>query len=426
MDTLFPTHSARIYPSVACVHHTRLYKRQTDKCLHHNQQKMKNTITIILSIILTGFFHHTQAQVAIEANADNFNVIGSELFFDIYFKTTAGSSGNLYFDNADLVLTLDPAAFNNPTFQKEGSGQGFCTFEPTNNTAPNMATTRALYFSNTAASLIGNELIININGPAPKDQAEFDEFVASIDGAGNTHKLGRFKVTGVVDAGAALNLQWKTSGTGLVTKIFSLEDAPPFHSGNVSNVTYKISNALPLELISFEANSLDEKTVSLTWKTFNENQVSHFEIQKSLDSKNWITLGKTTAKGFSTTPQSYHFTDLSPQQGSNLYRLKIVENNAEFVYSQVRIVDFDKIISDIVQIFPNPVRDILQVNLHTTTPNTTHLRILNEDGKEVFAKENPAFANNSLELELSDLPKGVYLMNLTTKHESFSTTFVKQ
>jgi hypothetical protein len=72
--------------------------------------------------------------------------------------------------------------------------------------------------------------MINLNGPTPGSVPSFLSSVAKIDTLPSTHRLGRFRISGVNDPDANANLQWKTAGSGLKTMVFSLDPQPPFNS----------------------------------------------------------------------------------------------------------------------------------------------------------------------------------------------------
>ena len=72
-----------------------------------------------------------------------------------------------------------------------------------------------------------------------------------------------------------------------------------------------------------------------------------------------------------------------------------------------------------IQLFPNPVIDILKIN---TTANVTSASVYNYSGKEV--KRYPRIINN--ELDLQDLPAGIYIVNLTTDQGILSKKIIKK
>lgn len=176
----------------------------------------------ILSAVIYG-------QVSADLTVENQQVIGTDFFFDLYLTRTA--TNDLYLDNADFVFTFDAVNFSSPVFSKEGTAPGFCTFVPTDQSGYNTLITQMNYFNNTSVDLLnGNQLMINLNGPTPGDITAFNSTVAWINDLPSTHRLGRFKVSGIINPGGFMNLQWKTNGTGIITQVFTLAPVAPWIS----------------------------------------------------------------------------------------------------------------------------------------------------------------------------------------------------
>lgn len=121
---------------------------------------------------------------------------------------------------------------------------------------------------------------------------------------------------------------------------------------------------LPVRLARFSATPVENST-QLEWRTAEEENVSHFEIQRSADARTWTSLpGKTPAIG--EGGHQYKAADASPLSGVNYYRLKMVDfatNGLDhpFAYSQIVSVDFAGTGSSAVVLFPNPVTDKLYI-----------------------------------------------------------------
>jgi hypothetical protein len=102
---------------------------------------------------------------------------------------------------------------------------------------------------------------------------------------------------------------------------------------------YFISAPLPISLIAFEGKRF-EQSVILNWKSTNETNFSHFEVEKSINATEFGVIGKvfdsSELKGF------YNFTDLNPKVGSvNYYRLRMVDIDGKTTLSKTISVLFD-------------------------------------------------------------------------------------
>jgi hypothetical protein len=120
---------------------------------------------------------------------------------------------------------------------------------------------------------------------------------------------------------------------------------------------------LPIMLHAFDAQKESNTAALLTWTTNLEINNSGFSIERSLDSKEWSSIGFVTslaANGNSHSAINYKFTDKQVANGKNYYRLKIVSLNGETEYSEVRMLQFDN--NRNVRVYPNPTKDFAIVD----------------------------------------------------------------
>lgn len=224
-----------------------------------------------------------------------------------------------------------------------------------------------------------------------------------------------------VSADAATGMEiWKTDGTGSGTSLVS--DLNPGPSGsspggliNFANAVYFSANdgtdlnelwkinmggVVPLKLLSFTANR-QNKTVQLQWRTENEINSSHFEVERSTDGRNFTNIGNVTATGRNTN--NYSTRDELPVSGVNYYRLKMMDKDGAFSYSQTVKVNFLQGNSITVQ--PNPAKDFITI---TTAEQYKSLRLVDMNGKEVMRFEK----RHDNRYNISGAAKGIYLLQL--------------
>lgn len=108
-----------------------------------------------------------------------------------------------------------------------------------------------------------------------------------------------------------------------------------------------IEGALPVTLVSFTAVKEGE-TALLQWKTTEEVNSDRFEIMHSMDAKSWVTIGQVKTGAF-----NYQFIDAEPSNGINYYRLKMIDRNGSYAYSNIRNLRFE--VSSDVALYPNPI-----------------------------------------------------------------------
>ncbi|MCR9171575.1 MAG: T9SS type A sorting domain-containing protein [bacterium] len=112
--------------------------------------------------------------------------------------------------------------------------------------------------------------------------------------------------------------------------------------------------ALGVELTAFDATLVDRE-VLLNWTTNSEWDNDYFDIEKSVDAENYISIGRVQGQGTKGSPTAYLFKDETPISGTNYYRLKQVDFDGTTTYSDIRTV----VLESEHMLYPNPVKDLL-------------------------------------------------------------------
>ncbi|MDR6805413.1 glucose/arabinose dehydrogenase [Dyadobacter sp. BE34] len=120
-----------------------------------------------------------------------------------------------------------------------------------------------------------------------------------------------------------------------------------FLNGTLSKITNP-GDPLPVKLLSIRL-AQSERRFLVEWKTAEETQFSHFDVQRGSDGRTFQTLGTLHGKGAGS---SYVFTDGEPLRNANYYRLKMVDLDGTFQYSSLVTGTLDKRGQPFV--FPNP------------------------------------------------------------------------
>jgi hypothetical protein len=121
---------------------------------------------------------------------------------------------------------------------------------------------------------------------------------------------------------------------------------------------------LPVKWMNFTAEKID-KDVNLLWSTASELNNERFEVEKSIDNSKWLTIGVVKGNRTTNFVSSYKFIDVSTPQdmtGELYYRLKQVDFDGKFEYSNIVAVNFDKSLIDKWNIFPNPGTSKIIIN----------------------------------------------------------------
>lgn len=186
-------------------------------------------------------------------------------------------------------------------------------------------------------------------------------------------------------------------------------NAPTGNSGNNSAViaTYTVPGGqVPILLLNFEAVK-QASTVQLSWQTSSEINSDHFDVEYSKDGTSWQTLGSVAAAGNSSITKSYGYNHATPVNGANYYRLRQVDINGMYAFSNVRVVNFNSKTG--IKILPNPVVDKLYI---TTDALTTFksVGVYAADGKEL--QQTGTFVPGS-SIDMSQYATGTYFIKVT-------------
>lgn len=159
------------------------------------------------------------------------------------------------------------------------------------------------------------------------------------------------------------------------------------------------SGPLPVSLLSFTGTAKARQHL-LEWKTADETAIKAYELELSNDGSNYRTLARIPALG--NASNRYDYTNEHPQTGNNYYRLKVLEENGEFRYSNSVLLRYTEAAA--LQVYPNPAQDKLYIV--TNNAGEHPYTIVSSTGQTV----KTGVLATSAELDISDLPQGNYLL----------------
>ena len=187
------------------------------------------------------------------------------------------------------------------------------------------------------------------------------------------------------------------------------------------NGIYVFTGELPVELLSFTAVNNNNKVV-LNWSTATELNNHGFEIERSPDKTNWSLIGFKEGNGTTTEIHNYSFTDdlLGVSSSKLFYRLKQVDYNGSFEYSDIVEVDIAPSIYSLSQNYPNPFNPTTKIKYSIPNSGIVTLKVFNVLGKEVATLVNEEKPAGSYEVEFNgnELPTGIYFYQLKTGNYS--------
>ncbi len=214
----------------------------------------------------------------------------------------------------------------------------------------------------------------------------------------------------VLTVSMPVNIQWYS------LEVFNVYDL----AGNLINSEQDttgimwIGSPLPVELSSFTAKIFDEG-VKLIWITETEVNNYGFEILRQAQYDRWGLLGFIEGHGNSNSPKEYFFLDEEISYGSYAYRLKQIDNDGSYEYSDEILVDNPAPVDfTLQQNYPNPFNPVTTISYSLPVKSEVELVIYNALGEGVMelANEEKEAGRYSVEFNATSLPSGIYFYRL--------------
>ena len=186
--------------------------------------------------------------------------------------------------------------------------------------------------------------------------------------------------------------------------------------------------ALPIRLLNFTAVPASQK-VRIDWETASEYNNDFFSVERSKDGQSFEQI--FTKKGNKESKSNIWYTgfDNNPINGVGYYRLKQIDFDGKFTYSDIVSVDYAPEQLYKLQVFPNPISDnFLQLHYFSEFNHLVELAIFTPAGKLIY-KDNLEVVNgeNAIIHEVSSIPTGIYILKIGNKVIGCETTmFSKQ
>jgi hypothetical protein len=399
---------------------------------------MKKTATLLAAILLSGLFHHAQAQT--QFWSDNFEDVGApssgvrtpsvENSFSspatrYFFRTTVAGialqnalytnvQGSKIWAAEDIDAALNGTNFGQSSNQNivwsginiaGKSGISFKGLFAANNVGANWEGTSfgtsqdfmvIEYRINNGAwnKIIGfycNDVLNgaltldtnnNLLGDIPALSAVFTEFTANIPGTGNV-----------------LDLRFDCFANGATTEEIAIDNFRLFET----------VVPLPIDILSFEAVQYHNNAV-LNWRVPGSATQHNFTVERSADGSTFYTLGDVQEHAGTNDGHGnieFRFTDAKPLNGKNFYRIAHKGADGITTYSVIRLLQWGT--AEPFVLFPNPAGDELNLVIHSVAAQSVQISIMDISGK-VFIQETKVLdaGMGKYRIPLVTLPAGNY------------------
>jgi hypothetical protein len=158
--------------------------------------------------------------------------------------------------------------------------------------------------------------------------------------------------------------------------------------------------------------------------TTTEKNFSHFEIQKSSDGINFIKIATMQGKGGNNKETAYTFDD-NEVKAVQYYRLKYVDANGQYTYSNILRVSRDDVTNTKV-LFSNRITTMLALRIIDMNANNLSIKIIDNSGRTVKTQNVKInTGENSLNINTTAIPSGFYYLMLSADNYKRTFSFVK-
>ncbi|MEP7141425.1 MAG: hypothetical protein ABI707_01085 [Ferruginibacter sp.] len=216
------------------------------------------------------------------------------------------------------------------------------------------------------------------------------------DAGGNIYSTGFFGSAADFDPGPAIFTVTNGAGENFILKL---------GPGGV----------LPITLVSFSGTATDNGN-ELKWATSQEMNTSGFDVEWGNDGTNFHKIASLPAAGNSSQQLQYHYTHTMAVEGNNYYRLKMIERDGRFTSSA--IIRINTALTSIkISASPNPVIDILDLNMVALKNETILFHLHAADGKLIEARNIQVITgSNRVKWDLHALAPGIYFISSGNSH----------
>jgi hypothetical protein len=187
-------------------------------------------------------------------------------------------------------------------------------------------------------------------------------------------------------------------------------------SNDNSQTTATVFATLPIKLLSFNAikNGTSGK---LEWITSSEQNSSRIEVEYSTNGISWSKIGSVQAAGNSTVNTRYNFIHVNGLVGgNNLYRLKLIDIDGKYDYSNVARLQLSADNAEFLSIYPNPAQAHTAISIQNEYRGKANIIITDLTGKTVqVLAVNINAGVNVTNLNTINYSSGTYLVNLVNE-----------
>lgn len=333
-----------------------------------------------------------------------FTATTSSVDLEVINATAVGSGNDLGLDDISIRVCQSQIEVDAPQFVTEGSSP-----------VPTYTVTDELMQNTWYKWQLSTDGGITFTDETSGDVAVFDP-------ATKTYSVSPANLIGEVYPqmnGFMYQLVVSTSKEGLMT--------PQCIYVNSYHLIVVEDGTLPVELTTF-TGSVTNGTAHLKWSTAQEMNSDRFELYRSFDGIDFSLAGTINAAGNSAITKNYSYADaLQKASGYVYYKLKQIDKDGKFSFSQVLKLEVNSTISGGLQIFPNPVVNDFTATFNAPDATKANIIVRNASGQTIYNKAvDVVKGSNSVVVDNAPLSRGMYYISITGENINYNGRLQKQ
>lgn len=354
------------------------------------------------------------------------NILSQSAVGNTMSVTGIANNTNLQADGSNVMYT-DASCFlianvaDQPGGNTLGSTTSTVTVEPTVLTYNGQPYTRRWYTITPT-----NNVNVNANVTIYQTQGDFDDYNAA-NGVYPDLPTGPNDLAGIANVAVT-----KVSGGGLGVGVGVIQPMSVVWNAatNYWEITFNVTgtfsefyihalnplgSALPVSLLRFTGKTLGHRD-QLEWITSSENNNAGFELQFSTDAIHYETISRLPSKainGNSQSQLSYQAINANTVAGHNYYRLQQTDIDGHTQWMPTIVDLYHEAEAQTISLYPNPVQDLLHIDLSQTQAATIELQVRDMSGRvirKVMTNVHSGF--NTLQVDVASLSVGMYTLEV--------------
>ena len=250
---------------------------------------------------------------------------------------------------------------------------------------------------------------------------------SAVFGSTNTTGTGNFIV--YMGSGTSVNVTGLTALTGYTFDVYEYNGK--YMHVRFANAISSSTTTTPVKLVSLKATKINED-VLVKWTTASELNNRGFNVERSVDGKTFDFVGFVKGSGNSSVNNNYTLQDAKAfvSKGVNklYYRLKQLDNDGKFEYSQVVTVENNNDLTTEIVTYPNPFSDKLSIDINGANAGNASIQVMDISGRLIMSFDKTIVdGNQTLILDgLAPLSQGVYFVRVSASGLNHVTKLIKQ